>query len=331
MADLQKHFENFYDAIRVDFDSLALLREKRDIVLEKIAKSLKDAERPGFERLLQGSYKMKTGVLPLSGVEFDIDIGLVFTFDAELPAASEPREWVYEAIKQHTENVAEKMPCVRVAYKDSPPYHLDLVVYGKVGDGDMSLATKDGWISADPKKLLAHVEDIQAKFNDTEGGTSIDQFRRVVRYLKRWGDVRLPGDSKEKPTGLAYTLLAGQALERTVTFDGAPDDSSALAKLARYACNSSRVSASKPTPEYEDMFIRISADQMKILKEDFGKLADAIDSARLEPDPHEACTTLVTVFGDDFPVPPKDSGGKKTSSPAIVPSSSSAHSRDLGS
>jgi hypothetical protein len=324
VADLQKQFEKFYDAIRVDFDSLALLREKRDIVLDKISKSLKDAEHPSFERLLQGSYKMKTGVLPLSGEEFDIDVGLVFSFDEKLPEASDPRQWVYDAIKKHTDKVVEKTPCVRVHYKDAPAYHLDLVVYGKVGEGALNLAKADGWVSADPAKLLAHVEAIQDRFNDTEGGTSIDQFRRVVRYLKRWGDVRLPGEAKEKPTGLAYTLLAGDALARTVAFDGTPDDSLALSKLARHASTCSRISARKPTPEYEDMFGRLSNDQMQVLKVDFGKLADAIDSARKEPDPYEACTALAAVLGEDFPVPPKGSGGKRTSSPAIVPSSSSA-------
>lgn len=323
MADLQKQFEQFYDKIRVDYESQKLLREKRDIVLDKISKSLKEKDRPAFERLLQGSYKMKTGVLPLNYEEYDIDVGLVFTFDKELPDAKDPRTWVMEAIGDHTDKVVTKTPCIRVHYKDSPPYHLDLVIYGKLND-TLKLATKTGWIAADPHGLLSHVENIQTRFRDTEGGTSIDQFRRIVRYLKRWGDIRIPGEAKEKPTGLAFTLLAGSSLQRTVSFDGTPDDATALQNLAGIARSLSTIVAKKPTPEYEDMFGRLNSSQMEQLKKDFGTLQDTIAAAKKEPDPHDACNLLVPILGDDFPVPPKGSGGKKTGSPAIVPSSSSA-------
>jgi hypothetical protein len=323
MADLQKHFEQFHNAIRVDFDSQSTLREKRDIVLEKIAKSLKKNGRPSFERLLQGSYKMKTGVLPLGEEEFDIDVGLVFDFEDHRPETEEVRGWVMDAIGEHTDKVAEKTPCIRVHYKDSPPYHLDLVVYGRLS-GELQLATKSAWIDADPEQLLGHVASAYAQYGGTEGNTGIDQFRRTVRYLKRWGDVRSPGDAKGKPTGLAYTLLASKELACTQAFDGTPDDATALSNMTESASKSFRISAKKPTPEYEDMFERLDNSQMELFKRDLKTLADTIRAAQDEPDPHDACSLLVAVLGTDFPVPPKGSGGKRTSSPAIVPSSSSA-------
>ena len=299
MANLQKQFEQYHNTIRLDFDSQDLLREKRDIVLEKIEKSLKAKKRPRFDRLLQGSYKMKTGVFPINGAEYDIDVGLVFEFETALPKADEPRKWLIEAIGEHTHNVAEKTPCIRVHYKDSPPYHLDLVVYGKL-HGKLHLATSNGWREADPESLLEHVANIQSRFAGTEGSTGIDQFRRIVRYLKRWGDIRVASDD-EKPTGLAYTLLAGQLLSRTVAFDNTLDDATALQNLAHQASLYPRIAAKKPTPEYEDMFGRLSASQMETLKEDLRSLARTISAAKAEPDPHEACTLLVPLLGDDFP------------------------------
>lgn len=322
MADLQKYFEQFHGKIRLDFDANDQLREKRDIVLDKIKNSLEKNGRPGFERLLQGSYQMKTGVFPGDGREYDIDVGLVFDFDEELPDAADPRGWILDAVSGHTDSVVEKAPCIRVHYKDSPPYHLDLVVYGRI-NGQYQLATRDGWVSADPERLLLYVADAHARFKGTERG-GIDQFRRVVRYLKRWGDVRVPGDAEEKPTGLAYTLLAAESLVKRTLFDGTPDDASALRELARGASGYARIVAKKPTPEYEDMFGRLTVAQMDDLKRDLAKLADAIDAAREEPEPCEACKLLVPLLGDDFPVPPEGEGGKRTKAPAIVPSSSSA-------
>src|SRR5690606_28477593 len=163
----------------------------------------------------------------------------------------------------------------------------------------------------------------QAKFADTEGSTGIDQLRRAVRYLKRWGDIRSV-DDEERPTGLAYTLLAMAHLPIGRRWDNSLDDASALRELASYAGALNRIQAKKPTPEYEDMFGRLSEAAMRRLKDDLRHLAATISAAERELDPYEACATLQKVFGKDFPLPPKGSTGKATSGPAIVTSSSSA-------
>jgi hypothetical protein len=173
---------------------------------------------------------------------------------------------------------------------------------------------------------VEHVKNARAPFEGTEdGATNTDQFRLVVRSLKRWNDEAIQGESDDKPTGLALLLLTEKLLQRRTFVDGEPDDRTALALLARAAADTpGRLTAPKPTPEYEDVIGRISEEGMTALKDRFRKLADVLEYAGREPDPVKACEALKKVFGDDFPVPTPEETARKTAAPAIITSSSSA-------
>jgi hypothetical protein len=84
MANVQPQFEQFNDIIRLGrFDENQTLREKRDIIRDKLEKRLPDVFAkhgepcPEFFFVDQGSYAMDTGIKPLDG-DFDIDQGLYF-------------------------------------------------------------------------------------------------------------------------------------------------------------------------------------------------------------------------------------------------------------
>ena len=331
MANVQKYFEQFYDKIRTDYEMNSTLREKKDIILRLLRKRLKEAEKPSFDELLQGSYSIpvRTGVCPIAKLEYDIDVGLRFAFDESAYSAKEVRKWVLDAVDGHTDRVEEMGPCMRVGYADG--YHVDLVSYANwvddSGQEQFRLAHRSkGWRPADPPALLEHVKSARKKFEGTEDSkTQTDQLRRVVRYLKRWYDIAIPEESDAKPTGLAFLLFAIERLAPTYSRDGASDDQATLLSLANYAAALwGRISICKPTPEYEDMFGKLSDDEMSDLKERFGEMAGALKQAANETDPVEACKTLRKVFGGDFPVPEPEDTAKKTSAPAIVTSSSSA-------
>jgi hypothetical protein len=183
-----------------------------------------------------------------------------------------------------------------------------------------------GWRPADPPVLLEHVRNARAPYKGTEDNeTKTDQFRRCVRYLRRWDDVAMAAESGAKPSGLAFVLLCRDRLTPTRFWQGSSDDRGAFEVLANSAASEvGRLIAQKPTPEYEDMFARLSDADMKALKSRFRELADALQDADAEPDPVEACKILQRVFGPDFPVPKPQDTGEKTKAPAIVPSSSSA-------
>ncbi|WP_147450144.1 nucleotidyltransferase domain-containing protein [Corallococcus carmarthensis] len=327
MANIQKQFEGFHETIRTDYETNKELRDKRDIILGKIEKSLSEAKRPSFLRLMQGSYIMRTGVKPIGEKEYDIDVGMRFKFNAEEYDATTVREWVFEAVKSHTDNVESKGPCIRVGYAKG--FHVDLVPYAWWTDDaeaeQFRLAhSSKGWIAADPPKLLKYVDDAQDTFVDTEGSTQTTQLRRVIRCLKRWDDVQLPEESEAKPSGLAFTLLSIAQLAKTMSWDGKPDDRAALMGIASFVTGQTRVVAKKPSPEYEDMFAKLSDEHMEALIERFRVMKNALEASEREVDPTKACELLVPIFGDDFPVPPPDATGKKTQAPAIITSSSSA-------
>lgn len=330
MANLQRYFEQFHEKIRADYEMNKTLREKKDIILNRIRKHLKENDRPGFDELLQGSYRMKTGVNPIAELEYDIDVGLRFSFKETEYDAKTVRRWVFEAVDGHTDKVEEMGPCIRVTYA-SGGYHVDLVVYcvwtDAFGTEQFRLGHKtEGWRPAEPIKLLDHVKARRKPFEGTEDtSTSTDQFRRVVRYQKRWNDVAIPLERSDKPTGLAFTLVACERLSPHKSIEDDPDDRSALARVARQAGSVvGRLTAKKPTPEYEDMFGRLSEAEMSKLKDRFIKLADVLDEAGRTVDVREACKKIREVLGDDFPAPDPEDTAKKSSAPAVISSSSSA-------
>ncbi len=334
MADVQKLFERFHRDIRTYYEINEKLRSKKTIIVNRIQDHLRKNDRPVCSEYIQGSYKMKVGILALEGAEYDIDVGLRFSFDDKKYMPGTVRGWVFEAVKDHTDDVKEMGPCIRVTYKDG--YHVDLVCYAwwddEFGAEQHRLAHKaSGWRSANPPKLVQYVRDARRPFEGTEdSSTQTDQFRRVVRYLKRWNDNAIRGESDEKPSGLALVLLTKQHLTASaLTWDGAADDRLAVERVARAAAETvGRITATKPTPEGEDMFGRLSESGMRELKERFAALRDALIDAQREPDASKACVRLKEVFGDDFPCPDPDGGKRdealRTSAPAVVPSSSSA-------
>lgn len=334
MADVQALFERFHETIRTYYEINKTLREKKDIIVSRVKAHLAKHDRPSCQEYLQGSYKMKVGICALEGSEYDIDVGLRFSFDESKYTPEEVRRWVFDAVDGHTEDVEEKAPCIRVTYKDG--YHVDLVCYAwwedALGVEQHRLAHQSkGWRPADPPTLVQYVKDARKPFEGTEDtGTGTDQFRRVVRYLKRWNDNAIRGESDDKPSGLALVLLTKQHLTGpSLTWAGMPDDRAAVERVARAAAETyGRITAIKPTPEGEDMFGRISDPEMTKLKSRFGTLRDALVFAKNAPDAATACKELKKVFGDHFPCPDPDNReretARRTTAPAIVPSSSSA-------
>ncbi len=329
MANVQEQFEEFHSQIRTYYEINETLREKKEIIVSRITNHLIAMKRPGFDVFLQGSYKMKVGICPLPGMEFDIDVGLRFSIRPTDYSATQVRAWVVEAIGDHTDEVTEKGPCIRVNYERG--FHVDLVCYAWFddanGDERHELAHKTlGWRPSDPPRLVQHVLDLRQPFANTEDGTQTDQFRRVVRYLKRWNDIALPFESNDKPSGLALVLLCGDLLRSpSQRWDGESNDLDALIRVARTAGNSSgRIVAIKPTPEGEDMFGRLSDAAMDSLKRRFQRLATSLEQATNHPEVHIACDLLARQLGDDFPIPSAAREARRSTAPAVITSSSSA-------
>lgn len=299
---LQNYFGRYHKNIKVDTEEL---RDKRDILVSKIRDSLKEKGHPLPEALNQGSYIYGVGVKPSKDEEYDIDVGLDFPILSSDYDAKIVRGWVYEAIKDHTDKVEDRGPCIRVRYAKG--YHVDLVIYARHKDSDeveeYQLAFKSGeWKPAEPKVLKKYISDARTAFKDTKDSSGSDQLQRVTRDLKRWNDIVLDSDSPDKPSGLATLLLVIEALKYPfVDADGESRDIDALIKIADYAvAMKPQISIKKPTPQYEDMYGKISEKGMKDIITRFENLSKNLKLAKSSEE-EKAVEILKGEFGDDFP------------------------------
>ncbi len=335
MADVQTQFIGFHDNIKLD-DENDTLRSKRDIILTKLRSRMRKLypDAPTYTSFVQGSYAMSTGVKPLDS-EYDIDVGLEFDMNKDNYEPVKVKEWVYECLKDHTATVKVRTPCVTVVYQESgePAYHVDLTVYAHGAQvSDLYLAKgrlnssddKKYWEESDPKGLMGL---ITGHYDDPDDRA---QYRRVIRYMKRWKDIRFDAHSHGSPTGIALTVSAMEFFspvsEVTDRFTNKKTyrDLKAMIGFVDNMVNAFvetinqdgesvvRLSVAVPTPIYNDLFEKMTDVQMSTLKEELEKLRDALVEADNEVDPVEACTILQKrCFGSNFPVPLKDDTGQK--------------------
>lgn len=339
----QSQFESFHEAIKLS-DEDSILKEKRDIIIKRLSEKMPESAK-SYTTFNQGSYAMKTGIKPVDG-DYDIDLGLFFEMSKDdVGTPVEAKKWVYDALVDHTNDVLMKKPCVTVTY--AAGYHVDVTIYaaenndGKVylAKGKLTSAVENqSWDESNPKDLI---KEIRQKYSDKEDRR---QFRRLVRYLKRWKDVQFNGSTYGRPTGIALTSVVYHHMhvktEIVDFFSGAKKyrDSEALIHListflstftTRWEFEDDKyieypyVEVKLPVAPYPNLLERMTLNQIKVFKEKLEKLLACLIEARDEVDSSDGATILRKQFGDDFPVPSKDPG-KRAVIPAVIPSTESA-------
>lgn len=352
MANVQKQFEEFNGKIRLGrFDENQTLRDKRDAVRDRLDEKLPDVfkeheeECPEYYYRNQGSYEMDTGVVPLD-CDFDIDQGIYFAVSTETyPDPVVLKKRVHEALDGHTKDVKIRRPCVTVQYQraDEPVYHVDIAVYSdgdENDDGKSRLAVgrensadeNRNWEVSNPQALI---DTILGRFK----GNDRKQFRRIVRYFKRWKDQNFSSDGNAAPLGIGLTVATYDDLnpEYSDPTAGTPDDLLAMRNLVRAILgkfttvydwnqgkNRRRLKVLLPVEPWNDLFEQMTDAQMTRFEEKLDRLSDALGAAADAVDPHDAAKELTKVFGDDFPVPEKKETAKQHVTSAFVTSSSNA-------
>lgn len=338
-----KQFNEFHDNIRLSEEN-QVLKEKRDIIIKAINNNLPKETSKSFTIFNQGSYAMNTGIKPLDD-DYDIDVGLYFDISKEDFKPVQAKQWILNAVEDHTKDVKMKNPCITVTY--AAGYHVDITVYAaENADGKVYLAkgkptsTKEDkcWEESNPKDLIKEIRDHLSDLDDRK------QFRRIIRYLKRWKDEKLT-KGNGRPTGIALTSCAYNwfTVEKEVDpFNGdrTYKDLDALITMVRQMINEYRPEVGRdengqlntfyrlkvnlPVEPYPDLFEKMSNKQMDTFKEKLKKLLERLEEARGEDDPTDAAEILQKQFGKDFPVPPRPTTGKRATHKAVIPSSESA-------
>jgi len=337
MPSVQKSFEDFHSAIRFEEDDeKATLREKRNTIVTALRDKLGD-DVPPFAQFNQGSYSMHTGVVPLDG-NFDIDVGLIFDCDKdEYSDPLELKKKVRDAANSNFRTVVIRRPCVTVNYMSDGEiaYHVDLVVYTKGDDGKLYLAKgKENsaeehriWEVSDPKELTKRV---CSAFVDS---SKLAQYRRCIRYLKRWRNFQFQGSGA--PLSIALTVAALQWFKPNFAISGKPVDLLAMLDWVNTMLGQftdeyrdddglhPRLKIFLPVAPYSDLMAMRTATQMKNFEEKLEALRDALQKAYDEDLPEDACKHLKKQFGDDFKVPEKSETAKAVS-PAVISTGNSA-------
>lgn len=339
---LQEQFVKFNETIRIDYDVKSELKEKRDILIGILRDS---GKLPGFTVLNQGSYIMYTG-LEAVDKEYDIDVGLRFDVNTSDYEPMDLKNIICDILKNHTEYGSKvKKPCVTITYKKDgeAAYHVDLVAYTYEDkndhDSQMHLARgKDStpdeicWEKSDPKGLVDYINNAITIGNDR------DQYRRIIRYIKRWKNLKFDNNGHAEPASIGITLIAADKFQASSN-NGEYNDLDALISFVKKIQNlfSYKGISDKgrllyrikyPMP-YElkfdtntDVFEKMSDSQMTDFKDKIDKLVRDLEVVQSEVDEVEQCKKLQKIFGDDFEVPEMKALSKSQMN--YIPSSSAS-------
>ncbi|WP_392341952.1 cyclic GMP-AMP synthase DncV-like nucleotidyltransferase [uncultured Shewanella sp.] len=313
MAVIQKEFMDYHEQIKLGtYDENQTLRDKRDTLIDVLRKSLCDEKIPNtdkkltFSKIDQGSYSMHTGVKPLDD-DYDIDVGVIFDISTDDYDSKALKKLVRDKLdKQYNRAVEYNRPCVTVNYNAG--YHVDLPVYAKNG-GDLHIAwgkensTEHIWYESDPEGLKQWVNDVS---NDIEQRA---QFRRCVRYLKRWKNNKFTSNGNTAPPSIGFTIQA-----RTSFVYKKEDDLSCLIGIARGISDSFTSSFSVddmkfykvvdvplPVAPGKNVYYKMTKKQLDNYYNKVDELVEALEAAQGEESLSESSKILNKVFGD-FPV-----------------------------
>jgi hypothetical protein len=314
---IQQAFRDFHSDIKLYIDDHQTLIDKRDMFITELKTYFSKLKADGgpnitFKALNQGSYSMGTGVKPLDGEDYDIDIMLLFDIDKDDYNAKKVKKWVYDALNKTARTVDILKPCVRVQYHKAGEicYHVDLAVYAAKNGTYLSKKPKsknedEVWESSEPEKLKQKIKD---KFTDKE---ERHQLKRTIIYMKRWKDLKFKGTKNGRPTGIAITALAYEKFVPVVNKDlltevYKPNDLKALRNFVASVIGqinmfTNEICVNLPVEPYNDLFGKMTTEQKKNLKSLLESLLNSLDEAIAEVDPSKASKILRKVFGDVFP------------------------------
>ncbi|WP_299493357.1 hypothetical protein [Acaryochloris sp. IP29b_bin.137] len=182
-------------------------------------------------------------------------------------------------------------------YWGNEEYH---IAKGFIGSSD----DKKIWELSEPFKLK---DLLKSKFSDS---SDRDQFRRIIRYLKRWKDYNFPSTILGRPTGIAltaccYNIFAVKKGYNYYSYTYQYNDLIALQnvvnRMIRMFSWDDQISVKLPVKPYNDLFEKMTNNQMKELKSKLVNLSQILAIASQEYYPYRACDSLRKVFGSDFP------------------------------
>ena len=327
LMGVQTHFDKFHDRIKLgrEDEAYKVARKRDDSIKGEVGDAFKDAGYPVIADFIQGSLKTHTGIKPIDS-DYDIDRALVIDDEAAPDNPVTPKKKALDVLEgRGFKNAKIKKPCVTADYA-SDDVHIDLIIYKRDGDQHYLAVGKknsDGanreWSGCDPLGLIEWINDDSMYGDDAEEKRS--QFRRLVRYLKRWRDVQFSGEVAAKVFSIGLTVMLKEQFSPSFSTEGARRDLLALRDTVEAVLNAGyfnkqeegryRVRVYLPKEPYRDIFFGSSLETGTQLYNKLNHLVEQLDKAADEADERKQCEILNTLFGDDFEVPDPPKGNSK--------------------
>jgi hypothetical protein len=341
MANCNELFRLYNSAIRLSDDKREVLRRIRNTLRDKMGKGFTEIPKAEIgEHTLrfqsQGSYVMDTIIMPWDD-DFDLDDGVYFIGNLlaeNRPSTENFHKWVLQAVGKNEDyaDVIDKDTCVRVQY-EKEKFHIDLPIYYSYDPKIPDLAhKKNGWIASGPIEFIYWFESkVKSGFEKSfllenamkpayrKWATDIRkadaQLRRIVRYLKGWGD-NLRGDM---PPGIIMTILAAENYVANERDDISLKDT--LVNIKRFLEQNGCKCPRPTTPAGEDLFAAYSQTQKKYFLDRLDTFVSSASQAIASVNQMEACLKWQKHLGNRFSCAiAKDEieGAKQYVAPAII-------------
>ena len=325
---IQNHFNKFHDKIKLsrEDDAYKNARNRDDSIKAEVKNAFSDAGYPVVADFIQGSLKTHTGVIPISG-DFDIDRALVIDDEKAPENPVTPKKKALDVLEARGfKNAKIKKPCVTADYA-SDKVHIDFIIYKRWGDQYyLAVGKKNSdeqnreWSAANPLGLISWINN-ESDYSLGDAKEELAQFRRLVRYLKRWRDVQFSNTVAAKVYSIGLTVMVKKEFEPSFSTEGASQDLVALRATVQAILNAGyfheaedykyRVRVYLPVEPWRDIFYGSSLDTGTQLYNKLNHLKEQLEKAEGLSDEREQCEILNKLFGDDFKVPDPPSGGSR--------------------
>ena len=232
---IQPHFDKFHNKIKLgrEDDAYKKARDRDDSIKKEVISAFASAGYPVVSDFIQGSLKTHTGIVPISG-DHDIDRALVIEADTAPDDPVVPKKKTLDVLEgRGFKNAKIKKPCVTADYA-SDNVHIDFITYKRWGNQHYLAVGKENsdennreWSAADPHGLTDWIND-DSSYWAADAKDVLAQFRRLVRYLKRWRDVQFSGTVAAKIFSIGLTVMVKERLVPSFSTEGARQDLQAL-------------------------------------------------------------------------------------------------------
>ncbi|MCJ8312388.1 MAG: nucleotidyltransferase [Pseudomonadales bacterium] len=347
---IQTHFNIFDKNIYLTSQSTAYkkAREKDESILQEIKNAFKDADYPIIDSFMQGSFSVNTAINSIEG-DFDIDRAIVIESDTAPEDPLIPKKLILDILtKRNFENPKVKKPCVTADYL-STNLHIDYIVYKRVGENyslavgklNSAIAHKE-WSASDPKGLSDWI-NTSVNYGESQIKKK-KQYKRLVRYIKRWRDVNFTEEVRKKIFSIGLTVMVKEQYKPNYFDSVISDDLSVLKTVIvnilasnyfkkQFQSEDYRVYVNLPKKPYRDIFQhKIAGGESENgsdlnvgnqLRNKLIQLQNKLQNILDEVDEIKQCTILNGIFGSDFQIPSKSdssNGGKVAAGATVFPS-----------